>query len=440
MRHSAGRRFLVGFLLSALPAWFGEPLLVGDARAQVPAEGTLTLADALALAADSPVIRGDEAGARAATASARQARSVLLPQVSLDAGWSIGSSNAAIDTGLTADPAASSRYDVGIGASQLLWDSGQSIADWRSAREDAAAAADLAATNVAVREDVRTAYFAASAARELVQVARDTLANQERHLVQVTAFIEIGTRPEIDRAQSRTDVANARVQLIQAEHTYTLARAQLDQAVGRPPGLTIEVGHEEMPAVEGEDGPLDTLVERASRDRPEVAAMARRVDAASASVRAATGGYGPDLSASAGLDAETTQLDRAALNWSAGLGLSWSVWSGGATAARVAAARAAVEVVQAQADALALQVRLEVASAQMDVRSALAVEAAAGDAVEAARQRLRLAEGRYETGVGSAVELGDAQLAATAAASQQVRAGFDLAAARARLLASLGSP
>ena len=161
------------------------------------------------------------------------------------------------------------------------------MADWRSAQADSEAPqADLAATSVSVRESVRTAYFAASTARELVQVARDTLTNQQRHLQQIGAFIEIGTRPEIDRAQARTDVANARVQLIQAENTYGLARALLDQAVGRSPGTRYEVAHEEMPAIEGEDGPLDALVDRAVIARPEVAAMARRVDAASATVRA----------------------------------------------------------------------------------------------------------------------------------------------------------
>ena len=168
--------------------------------------------------------------------------------------------------------------------------------------------------------------------------------------------------------------------------------------------------------------------------------MARRVDAASATVRAATGAYGPDISASATLGADTTELDRVALNWGGGVGLAWSLWAGGATAARVASARAALDAVQAQSDAVTIQVRLEVASARMDVQSAGAVVAAADDAWDAARQRLRLAEGRYETGVGSAIELGDAQVAATAAAAQRVRAGFDLAAARARLLSALGQP
>jgi outer membrane protein len=57
-----------------------------------------------------------------------------------------------------------------------------------------------------------------------------------------------------------------------------------------------------------------------------------------------------------------------------------------------------------------------------------------------AREQLRLAEGRYSSGVGSIIELGDAQIAATSAAAQVVQADFNLATARAQLLTALGRP
>jgi len=55
-----------------------------------------------------------------------------------------------------------------------------------------------------------------------------------------------------------------------------------------------------------------------------------------------------------------------------------------------------------------------------------------------ARERLRLAEGRYAAGVGSPIELGDAQLALTTAQAQAVQAQYNLSSARADLLAALG--
>ena len=55
-----------------------------------------------------------------------------------------------------------------------------------------------------------------------------------------------------------------------------------------------------------------------------------------------------------------------------------------------------------------------------------------------AKERLRLAERRYQTGVGSLIDLGDAQVAQTTAAAQLVQAEFTLSTARAQLVRALG--
>ena len=55
-----------------------------------------------------------------------------------------------------------------------------------------------------------------------------------------------------------------------------------------------------------------------------------------------------------------------------------------------------------------------------------------------AREQLRLAEGRYQAGAGSIIELGDAQVTVNTAAAQRVQTEYNLAAARAALLRALG--
>jgi outer membrane protein len=72
------------------------------------------------------------------------------------------------------------------------------------------------------------------------------------------------------------------------------------------------------------------------------------------------------------------------------------------------------------------------------VRAGKAALSAAGEALVNAREQLRLAEGRYQAGAGSAIELADAQVALTTAAAQRVQADYNLAASRAQLLRALG--
>jgi outer membrane protein len=66
-------------------------------------------------------------------------------------------------------------------------------------------------------------------------------------------------------------------------------------------------------------------------------------------------------------------------------------------------------------------------------------EAARG-LLEQARESLALAEGRYQAGAGSVLEVADAQAAFTAAGFGLVRAHLDVATARARLVRATGGP
>jgi len=150
------------------------------------------------------------------------------------------------------------------------------------------------------------------------------------------------------------------------------------------------------------------------------------------------GTYGPTIAAVASANEAGVALDGLVPNWSIGATLTWPLFQGGITRGQVAEAEANVQITDAQAETLRLQVRFDVEQARLLVRSAKATISAAEDAATNARERLRLAEGRYQAGVGNSLELADAQLAVTATAAQLVGAKFNLATSRAQLLAALG--
>jgi outer membrane protein len=101
-------------------------------------------------------------------------------------------------------------------------------------------------------------------------------------------------------------------------------------------------------------------------------------------------------------------------------------------------ARASATALDAQLEQLRQAVRVEVEQARLGVRASQASLVASEEAVQAAREQLALAEGRYQTGVGSVLELADAQVALTTTLGQRVQAEFQLAAARSQLLQALG--
>ena len=198
--------------------------------------------------------------------------------------------------------------------------------------------------------------------------------------------------------------------------------------------------------------PNQHLARGAARDRPgaiqpyqslvdlELAGHERdlQILAQQLTLRSIKGSYGPTLGASTGLSDVGSNIPGLTWNWSAGLVLTVPIFQGGLTRAQVREAQANLAVIQAQADGERQQVALEVEQARLAVRADKEALAASVEALANAHVLLQLAEGRYETGVGSIIELGDAQVALTSAGQQKVQAEYNLSQARAQLLKAVG--
>jgi outer membrane protein len=409
----------------------------------------LSDAERLALASQPQVLLA-RAQIRAAEAGVEQARSPLLPQVTATGQYTRQTGNFVPRPGVipgangtpTSSTSLTNSYDFwnfGITATQLIYDFGQTYEKFRASQETAnAQRATERATQFQILVGVRSAYFAARANKDLVGVARETLSAQEKHLGQVQGFVQVGTQPLIALAQQRAAVANAKVQLVNAQNNYETAKAQLNQAAGVQGGTDYDVGDETLDAVPDEDQSLESLVLKAVAARPEMISLASAQQAQRAILSAAKGGYGPVFSAAAGFTGAGGALDGLVPNWSAALLLTWPIFQGGLTAGQIHQAEAVLSNIDAQRALELLQIQLQLDSARLSVRAAKTAISAAQDAVENAHEQFRLAEQRYATGVGSIIELNDAQVTYTAAAAQLVQARYGLASARAQLLAALG--
>jgi outer membrane protein len=443
------------FLASAVGA-----LIVSSASAAAdsPEEaGTLTIERALELArANLPALRQARAQADQAMGLRDEARATWYPTVTLSLGYKRTTGNIASTPGLTLvgeglpAPTATT-YDYftnSVAASQLLWDFGQTPNKSATADESARAQAENEQTMLLQAElAVRTAFFTAAAQRALVAVAETNFQNTETHLAEARAFVKEGTQPEIALATAEASRANALVQLITTRNAYATAKTKLNQSMGIGLGgsIAFEVQTDPIAPVAGEDAPLETLVADALARRPEVASLEAQRRSAEANVRANRDVWFPTLSAVAGATLNGTSLGATSWfgltpNFNAGLVLGWSLNVGPLVPAQVRVARAQLAAAQAQIDTLRLQVRTDVETAQLAVQAAREAVLAAAQGREAANTQLALANGRFATGVGNAVEISDAQLAADQAGAQAVQAQLNLDVARSQLVSALGQP
>jgi outer membrane protein len=408
---------------------------------------SLSLADAERNAlAHQPAVQQAAGQVEAAEGRVEQARSGYLPQVTGTGLYQrttanfVPRPNQPLPPNTSYSSATFNFYNFGLTASQLIYDFGATSERWRAADSNRDAAQSTGRSTVAqALLSVRRAYFQARAQKELVGVAQETVGNQEKHLQQIQGFVTAGIRPEIDLATARTTLANAKVQLVNANNSYEVGLATLNQVMGLPTEQRYELSDSELAAIPGEDGPSAPLLDEALRERPEVAAAEQSRRAQELTVSSLRGNYGPALSGVASLTDGGTSIDHLMPNWYLGLSLSWAILQGGLTHGQVREARGTLTALTAQEQGVRLQVGVDVEQSSLGVRAAKATIVAAEEALTNARDQLRLAEARYATGLGSAVELSDAQVAYTNAAAQEVQARYGLASARAQLITALGS-
>jgi outer membrane protein len=424
-----------------------DSTLTGAARV---AGRVLTLDEAIAIALETqPQIQARLSDYLAAAHRVDQAFSPLLPQLT-------GSGSASrsqivtfgqrppIDRRGTSDPrgqAANTRImdfhedtTVGVTLSQVLFDFGKTFASTEAARRLAEVAQeDVELQRQLITLTVKESFININFARRLIRVQEQALERADLNLRSARGFFEVGTRPKSDVARAEVDVANARVALIQARNAERLARVALNTAMGIPFDAPTEVQDNLIYQAMTLD--RAQLQSQALAQRPEYKQVRLRVSEADARMRRAFRDFFPDVSATGFYGGTRADLNEI---WEIGLTLSWSIFDGGNKIARLRETKANVEGAQARVKATELDISREVEQAQLNVTEAQERIGAAQTAVASAQENFRLAQGRFDAGVGTILELTDAQLFLTQAQNTEAQALADYRIFLARLERAVG--
>jgi outer membrane protein len=343
-----------------------------------------------------------------------QALSRLLPQVT--ASWSVSRSQVATTavgagggTSITStqrDFGETSRAQIAL--SQVLFDFGKTLAATEGQRKLAAVALeDIEVQRQLIALAVKEAYTNILFAQRLI------LVNQQ-------ALERVGTRPRSDVARAEVDVANARVDLIRARNAEQLARVALNAAMG----IDVDTPTQVQDNLAYEPARFDPAQMRAEAlgQRPEYRQAKLRVEAAEVEARRTFRNFFPDLTGTGAYGGVRSTFEE---EWSVTLALTWTIADGGNRLAQLREARVNIDGSQARVRALELDILREVEQAQISVSEAAERIGAAQTAVASAQENFRLAQGRFDAGVGTILELTDAQLELTRAQNTETQALAD---------------
>jgi len=431
------------------PSWLPGVQDVTAAEVATPGKLTLSMERAVELALkQNPTAREARASAQAAVGRVEQARLTLHPTVSV--AGTLGA-NSTLAHPCTSDPTMtcggffSVAETTGLSASAkwTIWDFGLTRANIAAAQANAeAAAAGIGTSSLDIRNNVEIAYLEALARGRLVLVAQATVKSEEGHLDQAKRFVAAQAHDPIEVQQAASRAANARSALAQAQSNEAVALANLRAAIGwLDPSRSPAVDPRWPVPTDQEPPDLAALVQTARKYRPEIAAADKQIAASDASLTAAHYERRPSLAASASALYSPSSNDwNPQPSWTAGVTLSWLLWDGGRSRADVHVAQANLESATASRDALLVNLTSTLEAARAQIVANRANVQASNEAVTAAQAELKLAEARYAQGLGSQIELADAQTAVTTAQGNLVQAEWQLADAWATLRRQTAQP
>ncbi len=289
-----------------------------------------------------------------------------------------------------------------------------------------AAAAQLAAseegrraTQVALVASVAQAWLALCADDELLEIARNTVKSREQSLQLTQLRYQHGTASELDLRQAQSLAASAQAALAQFTRQRELDLNALTLLVGQPLAVTTLPRIQSLAFAEVPTGlPSEVLLQR-----PDVRQAEQLLVAANANIGAARAAYWPRISLTGSLGTASTQLGDLFKDgaWSFAAQLLMPIFDASRTESLVRGATA-------QRDIALAQYERAIQAAFRDVADALAGRATLMDqlrALEVQRQaeaaRLQLVQVRVDNGVGTTLELLDAERSLFAAAQAEVQ-------------------
>jgi outer membrane protein len=402
-----------------------EPVVVpsvaavpGDLAAHIE---HLTLMEVVDLALrNNPSTRASWAQARVAADMLGSARGDFFPTV--DASLSASRTLSPATAGRTSG--ARTEYGPSIALNYLLFDFGGRSGSVETARQRLFAADfthNATLQNVVLQAE--TAYFSYMATLALLRAERSAIAEAQANLTAAEQRNKVGLATIADVLQARTALSQERLNLQTIEGGLQAARGSLASVLGLPANLPFDL--QPLPAaipVGTISQTVDSVINDALRNRPDLAAARAQAAAAAAQVRVARSAELPALrlGANAGRVYSVPPLFSGA-SYGVNLGMSIPLFNGLSRQYDVAAARAQADATAALADQTRQNVITQVFVSYYALQTAEQRVATADDLLASATQSAEVAAGRYREGVGAILELLTAQNVLANARAQQVQ-------------------
>lgn len=430
---------------SKIAIWMGLTLLVNGAAGQGPPPQTqsirMTVSQAEQIAIRSnPNVSVAKLAAMASHEVFRETRAALLPSaysnltaVDTEAGDRIsagGLNNSVIYT----------RAAYGATVAQLITDFGRTKntaagARFRAQAQDQASIATANQIKLAVDRE----FYSALGAASVLNVARQTVESRQLLADQVTALAQNKLKSSLDVAFASTNLEQARLLLLDAENQYNTILASLAEILGYPAPQNFEL-IDDVQSISPPSLDVAPLVSAAFAQRPEVKAQDLQFQAAKKLQTAAWEQSLPSIRA-LGAIGEAPIRDPHITPWYGAVGVNVEIplFTGFRISAQTHEAELQAEAENERLTGLRNVISRDVRTSWLAANTAFRRLSVTAALLEQTKLGLDLAQTRYRLGLGSIVEVSQAQLQETEAEIASARARYDYLLAQAIIRFEIGS-
>ncbi|HEX5386653.1 MAG TPA: TolC family protein [Gemmatimonadales bacterium] len=428
----------------AIVLWIQPAIGAAQQPAAPAATQSVTLDEALRRAQRvQPAVVQAQGALEDAGAARRAAFGAYLPSVTASgSGATLYSGQPVLDrtTGLVLPGGSTTQtLSFGLNASVDVFTGFRRGANSAAARaETAAAESGLVNARYQQRLTTTSAFLDALAAGQLVRVREASVRRAEEQLKVSAAKLRVGSATRADSLQSLVALGTARADLLTAQSGLAAAEAALARQVGAD-GRVAAVDDSSLYRM-ADSLDAGALARAAADSAPQVQSSTALAAASRAALRSAKGNYWPTVSLSAGANFNaSSRSDYDLINQrQLALQLSWPIFNRFEREQTIVQQESQVDLAEAQAQ-----------DARRAVQSVVIAEAAALDAarqridiaqtsVAAGTEALRVQQDRYRAGVATIVDVLTAQETLTQAEVDVVSARFDYLRAKAQIEGVLG--
>jgi outer membrane protein len=403
----------------------GQQATVLQNPSGTPAALSLKEAQALALK-NNPQISVARLTALASIQVTREVRSNLWPTASIDLTAVGANPGTRLTAGALNNPTLYQRAAVGAAVSQLITDFGRTTNLVSSANLAAKAENQNAlATKEQILLAVDQAFYNSLQAHAVLTVAQQTVKERQTVSNQVDALFQSKLKSQLDLSFANVNLAQAKLLLLDAQNNENAALASLSAVLGFSALQSFQLVEDSTPNAPP-PGNVDDLINTAFSVRPEILALEFQSESTKKFQTAERDLLFPDIRA-LGVVGDTPVRNPIISSWygAVGVNVNIPVFNGFLYPARSREAALRAQAVQERLRDLRDRISRDVRTSWLNATTAYDRLGVTQQLLDQANLALSLAQSRYNLGLGSIVELSQAQLQQTQAQISDAQAGYD---------------